>query len=106
MTISEGSLLAPRKQITKASGNYSLREIPVGRYLVSFELNGFKTVIFREVAIEASRNVTLDVAMATIPMTDTKELLERVFTDHWSALAPITPTVMLAREETYRPLFL
>jgi hypothetical protein len=44
----------------------------------------------------------IDEAHATLPMTDSKELLERVFTPHWSESAPITPTLMFAREEHYR----
>jgi hypothetical protein len=44
----------------------------------------------------------LDEAMVSIPMTDTKELLERVFSPYWSDSAPITPTLMLVREERFR----
>ncbi len=44
----------------------------------------------------------LDVARATIPMTDTKAILNDVFTAHWSPSGPITPTLMFAREEHYR----
>jgi hypothetical protein len=44
----------------------------------------------------------LDMARATIPMTDTKAILSGVFTAHWSESAPITPTLMFAREERYR----
>ncbi len=43
-----------------------------------------------------------DEALVTIPMSHTKALLERVFTPHWSEAAPITPTLLFAREERYR----
>ncbi|MDY7076379.1 MAG: LamG-like jellyroll fold domain-containing protein [Chloroflexota bacterium] len=44
----------------------------------------------------------LDEALITIAMTDTEALLESVFTPHWSESAPITPTLMFAREERAR----
>ncbi len=44
----------------------------------------------------------LDEALITIAMTDTKALLESVFTPHWSESAPITPTLMFVREERAR----
>ncbi|MBM3135441.1 MAG: hypothetical protein FJZ89_09225, partial [Chloroflexi bacterium] len=45
----------------------------------------------------------LDLALATVAMTDTKQILDSVFTAYWSAGAPITPTIMFAREERFRP---
>ncbi|MCP4542733.1 MAG: hypothetical protein GY832_36890 [Chloroflexi bacterium] len=44
----------------------------------------------------------LDEALITIAMTDTKALLESTFTPYWSESDPITPTLMLAREERAR----
>lgn len=54
--------------------------------------------ITNTLSVELHTYEHLDVAAATIPMTDTKELLERAFTPYWSESAPVTPTLMLLRE--------
>ncbi len=41
---------------------------------------------------------TLDEALATLAMTDTKQILD----DHFTAYTPVTPTLLFAREERYR----
>jgi|GEM_PF-861398 len=41
---------------------------------------------------------TLDQALATLAMTDTKQILD----DHFTAHTPVTPTLLFAREERYR----
>ncbi len=58
--------------------------------------------ITNTLSVEIHHYAHVDQALATIPMTDTQELLERVFTPHGSASAPITPTLMFAREERFR----
>jgi hypothetical protein len=58
--------------------------------------------ITNTLSVELHAYEHLDEALMTITMTDTKELLERVFTPYWSASVPITPTVMFAREERFR----
>lgn len=45
----------------------------------------------------------LDQALAQITITETKTILE-VYTSHWSTSAPITPTLLFAHEERFRPL--
>jgi len=47
---------------------------------------------------------TADEALMTIAMTETKQILDDHFTAHWSSSAPISPTLMFAREERYRAL--
>src|SRR5262249_5636072 len=44
----------------------------------------------------------LDGAVMTTAMTETKSMLNSVFTSHWSTAQPITPTVLFAREDQYR----
>jgi hypothetical protein len=44
----------------------------------------------------------IDEAMITTAMTTTPTLLRSAFTSKWFASAPITPTLMFAREERYR----
>ncbi|HOS78982.1 MAG TPA: Ig-like domain-containing protein [Anaerolineae bacterium] len=41
---------------------------------------------------------TMDEALATLAMTDTKQILD----DHFTAARPVTPTLLFAREERYR----
>lgn len=43
-----------------------------------------------------------DQAIATLAITDTKSILDTNFTPRWSASAPITPTILYAREDRFR----
>jgi len=54
--------------------------------------------------VESKSFSNLDLAVATTAMTTTKDLLGRVFSPRWSPGAPITPTLLYVREETYRAL--
>jgi hypothetical protein len=45
----------------------------------------------------------IDLGYSTIAITETKKILD-VYTPYWSASQPITPTIMFAHEEYYRPL--
>ncbi len=45
----------------------------------------------------------IDLAYQQITMTETKKILD-VYTSYWSVSQPITPTIMFAHEEYYRPL--
>jgi hypothetical protein len=45
----------------------------------------------------------IDQAYTTIAVTETKKILD-IYTPYWSASQPITPTIVFAHEEYYRPL--
>ncbi|MCB0156586.1 MAG: hypothetical protein KDD83_00520, partial [Caldilineaceae bacterium] len=47
---------------------------------------------------------SIDLGMLDTTVTQTVTLLDNVFTPVWSASAPVTPTIMLASEQTYRDL--
>ncbi|NOZ05781.1 MAG: hypothetical protein GXP41_05440 [Chloroflexi bacterium] len=47
---------------------------------------------------------TLDQALMHVTMTDTKQILDDHFTAHWTEGAPISPTLLFAREERFRSL--
>ncbi len=47
---------------------------------------------------------SIDLAMMDATITQTVNVLDNVFTPVWSASSPITPTIMVAYEQTYRDL--
>ncbi|MEZ4714933.1 MAG: hypothetical protein R2851_02405 [Caldilineaceae bacterium] len=47
---------------------------------------------------------SIDLAMADTTITQTVGVLDTTFTPAWSPSAPITPTIMIAYEQTYRSL--
>ncbi len=53
-------------------------------------------------SVETHTYAHQDEAMLHLVMTDTKSILDNHFTAHWSSSAPITPTIMMIREERYR----
>jgi hypothetical protein len=106
-------------QVTDASGGYRFDRLPPGTYILKFELQGFRTVERRDIAVSASFTATvnqkLDVGALTeaitvqgeSPTVDTKsnlqqtvmnqELLEGIPSgrDPWS-MAKIIPGVQVA----------
>lgn len=51
-----------------------------------------------------SNYATADDALITTSVTETKAILTTAFTPRWTSAAPISPTLMFAREERYRAL--
>jgi hypothetical protein len=56
--------------VTGASGEWTLASLPVGRYTISFELNGFKKLTRADVLIEAVVTRQVNVALEVGAMTD------------------------------------
>src|ERR1019366_5566441 len=52
------------------TGNYTIPQVPVGRYVVSLEQPGFKTFREENVIIDAAQTVRLDVVMQLGSATD------------------------------------
>jgi hypothetical protein len=52
-----------REAVSDASGNYSIPDLPVGIYAVSFEHEGFKKLEFVDVEQVIGRTRTLDVTL-------------------------------------------
>ncbi|HOW85726.1 MAG TPA: TonB-dependent receptor [Candidatus Aminicenantes bacterium] len=64
VTISSPSLMLPSMAATtNENGLYRFFSLPSGTYKVTFELNGFRTVVREGIIISASRTVTLDVPL-------------------------------------------
>jgi len=78
--------------VTGASGEWTVASLPVGRYTISFELNGFKKLSRADVLIEAvvtrQVNVTLEVGAMTDQITVTGD----------------TPVIVANTAATYRRL--
>ena len=49
--------------VTNEAGSYTIAAVPIGVYVVTTELTGFKTVATRPIAVEANQTVRLDVKL-------------------------------------------
>lgn len=68
----EGTGLA-RSTLSTETGVYALAALPPGRYSVTFALSGFRTVINREISVNATERVTLN---ATLQIADVGTTIE------------------------------
>ncbi len=59
----EGSTGLSRETVSNASGNYSILQLPVGAYTVTFERSGFRKLAFVRVEQVIGRTRTLDAAL-------------------------------------------
>jgi hypothetical protein len=59
VTITSAALIQPQSVVTQASGGYRFPNVPIGTYAVAFELPGFKTLVFENVAIQAGFNAEI-----------------------------------------------
>ena len=60
-----------RTATTSAEGFYRLTALPVGRYEVTFQLNGFRTLNRRELAVEAAVPLTLNTRLEVGGLSET-----------------------------------
>jgi hypothetical protein len=64
VTISSPALILPQMStVTNEHGLYKFFNLPTGNYKVTFELQGFKTVIHEGIVISATHTTTLDVGL-------------------------------------------
>jgi len=54
--------------------------------------------------VERASFGTQDQAIANLVMTTTRQILDDHFTAHWSPAEPISPTILFAREDSFRSL--
>jgi hypothetical protein len=52
-----------RDQVTNAAGVYVFNFLPAGKYVISAELSGFKTVRHEDITVEIGQNLQLDLKM-------------------------------------------
>jgi hypothetical protein len=93
VTLSGPALLQPQTAITGETGSYQFPRIPIGTYMVKFELPGFKTLVREGIRVEigfnAQVNGELEVSQVqeTItvtgesPVVDTKSVTEQTSFD-------------------------
>ena len=77
VTASGPALLQPRVALTSETGSYRLPELPIGTYMVTFELPGFKTIQRTDVRItigfSAQINAELELSSVQETVTVTGE---------------------------------
>jgi Carboxypeptidase regulatory-like domain/TonB-dependent Receptor Plug Domain len=71
VTVSNVDTGFSRTMVTNESGAYFLTELPVGRYQVKVELQGFKTATRTDVALGVAENRELDVELAPGALSET-----------------------------------
>lgn len=72
-----------RSTIVTATGSYALLLLPPGKYAVSFSLDGFQTRNYREITVNATERVTLNVTLNLAEVTTSVDV---------SAEAPLVQT--------------
>lgn len=65
------SLIGVQTVFTGADGGYRLPLLPPGTYTVTFELQGFATVLREDVEVGVQRNTTLDISMQLSSVEET-----------------------------------
>ena len=60
-----------RTTVTNADGVYSVSELPVGRYTISVELQGFKTATRTDIALNVADDRKIDFELAPGALTET-----------------------------------
>src|SRR5688572_11741233 len=77
VTVAGPTLIQPRIVTTSESGTYRVPELPIGLYTVTFELPGFRTVVYQDIRVNigfnAQVNAELDVSTIQETVTVTGE---------------------------------
>jgi hypothetical protein len=73
----------PYSTVSNDAGNYTITSLPVGTYVVTSALTGFKTATTKPIALEAKQIARLDFKMEVGALEDTVEV---------TALAPVLQT--------------
>ncbi len=64
-----------RTALTDSAGTYSIPDLPVGRYDVSVEKQGFSVLTFKDVGLSVAQNLTLNGALQLGATTQTVEVI-------------------------------
>ena len=64
----------PYVTVSNAAGNYTIASLPVGTYIVSAELQGFRTVTTNTVTLEANQVARLDLKMPVGQLQETVQV--------------------------------
>jgi hypothetical protein len=60
-----GEVIGKKTTVTSEEGNFRFLKLPPGNYELKFELEGFKTVIRKNIRMFVGKNITLNVPMET-----------------------------------------
>jgi hypothetical protein len=60
VTISGPALLQPRVLVTSETGSYRAPDLPIGTYEVKFEMEGFRTVVLRDIRVTIGFNAEVN----------------------------------------------
>ncbi len=65
-----GDTIGRLTTISSEQGNFRFLQLPPGSYLLKFELEGFKTVIRKDIELSLGRSVTLNILMETTTLKE------------------------------------
>jgi len=65
-----GNMIGKKSTISSDQGNFRFLVLPPGMYELKFELEGFKTIIRKDITIELGKTVTLNVMMETTTLKE------------------------------------
>jgi len=72
-----GDVIGQKTAVTSEEGNFRFLKLPPGNYELKFELEGFKTVIRKNIRLYVGKNVTLNVPMETTTIKEEIIITER-----------------------------
>jgi hypothetical protein len=72
-----GDVIGQMSTVTSEEGNFRFLKLPPGNYELKFELEGFKTVIRKNIRLFAGKNVTLNVPMETTTIKEEIVITEK-----------------------------
>ena len=83
VTVTGPTLQQPLTQVTQSTGAYQFPVVPIGKYVVTFELSGFKRVARQNVDVTSGFNAEINATMEVGAMTEEVTV---------SAAAPVVDT--------------
>ncbi len=63
VTLEGPNIISKRTTVTNESGYFVFRNVPPGTYQLTFQLEGFKKLVLKNIIVSAGRTTTLDVDM-------------------------------------------
>jgi hypothetical protein len=76
VTVAGPALIRARVALTSAAGTYNVPELPVGTYSVTFELAGFRTVVYPDIRITIGFRAQVNAAMELSAVQETVTVTE------------------------------
>jgi hypothetical protein len=75
VTIKSPSLMVPTmERRTGEDGIFRFSAIPIGNYTVTFQLDGFKTIVRKNIILSTGVTTSLDIILETSPIEETVEV--------------------------------